>query len=71
MITRKFLRSLSFKPFSEFDYQGFAGVESPVPLIAETDEYLIILDGNRCEVYGHSGEPEFVCYDVCGLPYEQ
>jgi hypothetical protein len=35
----------------KFDKQGFWGCESPVPLLAETEEYLIILDGAYCEVY--------------------
>lgn len=51
MITREFLASLPFRPFQKTDYYGFSGVESPVPLIAETDEFLAIIDGQYCEVY--------------------
>jgi hypothetical protein len=51
VITSKFLTSLNFKVMDKFDKQGFWGCESPVPLLAETEEYLIILDGAYCEVY--------------------
>lgn len=69
-ITREFLKSLTFRVFDETDYYGFAGVESPVPLIADTDELLVILDGDRCEVYDLEGlEPYAVCESVSALPY--
>jgi len=51
MITRKFLKTLNFRPFDQFDFEGFAGVESPVPFIAESGDLLVILDGDVCEVY--------------------
>jgi hypothetical protein len=51
MITRELLRSLTFKPFSQNDYYGFAGVESPLPMIAETDTHVFVLDGGYCEMY--------------------
>lgn len=75
MITRKFLRSLNFRKFNETDYMGFGGVQSPVPLIFENDDYLVILDGNYCEVYlaenieDGSFEPIETCDNVCELPY--
>jgi hypothetical protein len=51
MITRKFLKSLQYRQFDKFDFEGFAGVESPVPFIAESGDLLIIIDGDVCEVY--------------------
>ena len=51
MISRKFLASLNFRVMNEFDKMGFAGVSSPVPLIAEYgDNYLVIIDGAYAEV---------------------
>ena len=71
MITRKFLASLDFKVMDETDKMGFAGVESPVPLIAEFGKnYLVILDGGYCEVTDVN-ELEVVdsCENVRELPY--
>lgn len=50
-ITRELLSSLTFRVFTKTDYYGFSGVESPVPLIAETDEFLVIIDGSYAELY--------------------
>ena len=74
-ITRKFLGSLKFRQFDENDFMGFGGVESPVPLICETDEFFVILDGNYCEYYTAEAiengefEPTEVCENVSKLPY--
>ena len=71
MITRKFLSALEFRVMDKHELMGFAGVQSPVPLIAETDDYLVIIDGDRCEVYGEDSDfgPEFVCEVISELPY--
>ena len=71
MIDREFLKGLTFRVMDEDDKMGFAGVQSPVPLIAETDDYLVIIDGDRCEVYGEDSDfgPEFVCEAISELPY--
>jgi hypothetical protein len=51
MISRKFLASLNFRVMTENDKMGFAGVSSPVPLIAEYgSDYLVIIDGAYAEV---------------------
>jgi hypothetical protein len=51
MITRDFLAGLDFRVMSKLDRMGFAGCESPTPLIAEFgDKYLVIIDGDYCEV---------------------
>ena len=72
MIDREFLKGLTFRVMNESDKMGFAGVMSPVPLIAETDNLLIIIDGDRCEVYGDDSDfgPEFVCENISELPYQ-
>lgn len=69
MITRDFLKQFSFRVFRDSDYNGFAGVQSPVPLIAETDEFLVIIDGDRCEVYTDDCESVEICESVSELPY--
>ena len=71
MITRDFLAGLTFRVMSENDKMGFAGCESPVPLIAEFgDNYLVIIDGSYCEVTDVN-ELEVVdsCDDIRELPY--
>lgn len=73
MITREFLASLNFRVMTEFDKMGFAGCESPVPLIAEFGEkYLVVIDGCYAEV-NDVDELEVVdsCDDIRELPYEQ
>ena len=77
MITRKFLSSLNFRKFDETDYMGFAGVQSPVPLIFSDEKMVVILDGNYCEVYLNDDqigdgtyEPTHTCENVSELPYE-
>jgi len=76
ILTRKFLRSLNFRVFRDIDYNGFGGVESPVPLICdENEDFLVILDGVHCEYFSAqsmndgSFEPDEVCEDVTRLPY--
>lgn len=75
MISREFLRSLEFRVMTDFDRQGFMGCESPVPLIAETDQYLVVIDGNYCEVYDADPigdgvfEPTETCENINELPY--
>ena len=71
MITRKFLASLNFRVMTENDKMGFAGVESPVSLIAEYgDNYLVIIDGAYAEVTDVN-ELQLVdsCDDINELPY--
>ena len=81
MITREFLSALNFRVMDESDKMGFAGVQSPVPLIAELDDnFIIIIDGNYCEVIDvtslvseNFGELENEIVDTCEniseLPY--
>ena len=71
MIDREFLKGLTFRVMDENDKMGFAGVQSPVPLIAEKDNLLVIIDGNYCEVYGENSDfgPAEICDDISALPY--
>ncbi len=74
IITRSFLGSLKFKVMDDIDKMGFAGVQSPVPLIAENENYLVVVDGNYCEVYDAvtidgNFEPTETCENISELPY--
>jgi hypothetical protein len=68
MITKEFLENLEFRVFDHTDYYGFAGVQSPVPLIAEfEDKYTIIIDGGVCQVYDDECNMVDDCEDICNL----
>jgi hypothetical protein len=71
MISRKFLSSLNFSVMTESDRMGFAGCESPVPLIAEYgDKFLVIIDGSYAEVTDvESLELVDSCDDIRELAY--
>ena len=71
MITRKFLAGLNFSVMTESDKMGFAGVTSPVPLIAEYgDKFLVIIDGCYAEVTDVENlELVDSCDDIRELPY--
>jgi uncharacterized ParB-like nuclease family protein len=66
-ISRELIKSLNFRQFTQTDYYGFAGVESPIPLIAENDDegILMIIDGGRAELYAYDGCANFECIDTC------
>lgn len=74
-ITRAWLASLNFHVMTPSERNGFAGCDSPVPLLAETSdgEYIVVLDGDLCEVYGDpekdgSFERVAYCFNVRALP---
>jgi len=69
MITREFLAGLTFRTMTDSDRMGFAGCESPVSLIAEYGDALVIIDGSYCEVVSDEGEVVAQCDDIVGLPY--
>ena len=47
--------TLSFRPFDESDDYSFPGVETETPMIAENDEFVVILDGDRVEFISMNG----------------
>ena len=53
-----------FHPFTNADYQIFAGVESDNPMIGETDNYNIIIDG--VVVQFNDGNGDFVNFTLLG-----
>lgn len=66
MITREFLAGLNFSVMTESDRMGFSGCESPVPMIAEHGETIVVIDGNYCEVVGDDGILD-QCFDIRSL----
>lgn len=72
LITRKFLETFKFRPFDKADWMGFMGCSSPVPFIAERDSYVIILDGDYCELYldGYEFGAFEVCENIRELPFD-
>jgi len=72
-ITRELLESLTFRVFTKNDYYGFAGVQSPVPLISDNTDVLVIIDGCYAELYANlngNGEADDVCDDIRELMYK-
>ena len=70
MISRKFLKTLNFRPFDENDFEGFAGVDSPVPFVAENEDYLVIIDGDTCDVfYIEDLSIAYHCNSISNLPF--
>lgn len=49
------IATLKFRPFDESDYNGFSGVESENPMIAENDEFVVVLDGDCVEFLSMNG----------------
>jgi hypothetical protein len=66
-ISRELIKSLKFRPFTQSDYNGFSGVESPIPLIADYDDegILMIIDGPVAELYADTGDGSLELIDVC------
>ena len=72
-ITREALSSLEWREFGPMEYMMFAGVESPVPLIANTldemgNEWVVVLDGDNCEAFSEDGVCVTYCQNVRELP---
>ena len=75
VISRPLLESINFRVMTETDKYGFAGVQSPVPLIGENEDegILVVIDGAHAELYAFDGDGNFECVDSCEnineLPY--
>lgn len=72
-ITRSLLQSLTFRPFTRTDYYGFSGVESPIPMIAETPEFTVVIDGDYAELYLSGDDLDGAadqCDSIRALPYK-
>ena len=44
------LATTTMEPFTKADWMSFSGCNTENPLIGETDEWVIILDGNELEI---------------------
>ena len=75
-ITRSLLEKMNFRPFTQNDFYGFAGVSSPCPQICELESegILVIVDGDYVELYADDGSGGIECIDTCEnvreLPYK-
>jgi len=45
-----------FRPFNKADWYSFAGCESDNPLICESEEYVIVIDGELINMIYHGDE---------------
>jgi hypothetical protein len=50
-----------FEPFTETDWDAFAGCSSENPLIAEVDHYILIIDGAEIQV---TDSEKWECWNV-------
>ena len=71
---RAFFSSLKFSVMTETEKMGFAGVQSPVPLIADSGEFLVIVDGVYAEIYDadsveNCSGPSATIENITELPY--
>lgn len=55
-------RTVTFQHFSRFDYDAYAGVCSALPMIAESGDLVLILDGYTLEISDSDGNWE--TYDL-------
>lgn len=46
----KMLATTAMRPFTKEDWYGFAGCETKDPMIGESGEFVIILDGNTLNI---------------------
>ena len=75
-ISRQLLSQISFREMDANDKMGFAGVQSPVPLIGEIESegIIVIIDGELAELYCVDGCANFDLVDTCEnireLPYK-
>ena len=67
VISRDLINAIEFRQFDKTDYYGFAGVESPIPLIGELESegILMIIDGGHAELYAFDGDGNMDCVDTC------
>lgn len=52
----RLVATTEFRPFTKTDWMGFAGCESPDPLIGEVDDYIVLVDGDLIAVINEDGE---------------
>jgi len=57
-------RSATFRVFELAEYVTFAGVESALPMVADTDEFMLVLDGFTLEIINEHGD--YQSFDLRG-----
>ena len=65
----KLLVNAKFRPFDDMDWSAWAGCESAEPMICETDDFTVILDGETVTFnqYGVDGDCEWAS---CKMSFE-
>jgi hypothetical protein len=53
-----------FVPFTDTDWQAWAGCESENPLIGYTPDYIIIIDGETIFVQSNEEPSDFINFSV-------
>jgi hypothetical protein len=61
----RLIAQTTFHPFTNADYQTYGGVESTNPMLGETSDYLIIIDGDLIQF--HNMEGDFVSFYLKGM----
>jgi hypothetical protein len=60
----RLIAQTTFHPFTNADYQTYGGVESTNPMIGETEQYVIIIDGDLIQF--HDMEGDFFNFTLLG-----
>ena len=63
----KLMAKVQFRPFDDSDWMGWAGCESAEPMIAETDDITVIIDGETVTFNSYNegtDEPEWTCFTL-------
>ena len=61
---------LSFSPFTEMDWMAWSGCESANPMICETDEFTVIIDGDTVTFNRYADENEAPEWTLFTLRFE-
>ena len=55
---------ITFRNFTDADWEAFAGCESAEPQIAEFDRFVVIVDGVCLTYFEHSADGDMECHMV-------
>jgi hypothetical protein len=62
----KLIATAQFRPFTDADWQGFAGCETADPQIAEVGDMVVIIDGDEVtfNLFGEEGDIEWTNFKL-------
>lgn len=58
----KAIAKSEFRPFNENDWDSYSGCESAEPLIAELEDFVIVIDGD--EVYFEDETGDYILFSL-------